>query len=114
MVCKYAKKMLSVFLSLIILTGCMTIIVQAEDSLADITVTERNNKAVTGYPINRSIPFKKGELPGNTELCVMDGGLVLPSDTEVLESYDDGSVKWLLVSFTVDLQCAVNFYCRAK
>ena len=107
---KTVKKMLSILTSILIILNTLPLFAAAKNNTplnsslsVEITVTERNAETVLGYPVRRSIPFKEGVLFPDTELVIKDGDRVIPSDTEVMETYPDGSVRWLLVSFTVDI-----------
>ncbi len=70
----------------------------------DFTVQERNNVALKGYLFRRGIAFEQGKLYSPDDICLTENGKPIISDAEVLETYEDGSIKWLLVSGTVDLR----------
>jgi hypothetical protein len=54
-------------------------------------------------PVTVSIPFARGKLADPRKLVIRDGDRALPLQRRVLASYEDGSVKWLLVHFQPDL-----------
>jgi len=54
-------------------------------------------------PVTVSIPFARAKLTGPQCLVIRDGDVVLPTQRRVLATWDDGSVKWLLVHFQPDL-----------
>jgi hypothetical protein len=54
----------------------------------------------TAQPLTAGIPVPKGSLNDPVTLCLLDaGGRPVPSQTEVLARWPDGSVKWLLLDF---------------
>lgn len=54
-------------------------------------------------PVTVSIPFARGTLSDPQHLAIRDGGHLLPLQRRVLATWDDGSVKWLLVHLQPDL-----------
>jgi len=54
-------------------------------------------------PVTVSIPFARGRLQDADCLIVRDGQIALPVQRRVLATWEDGSVKWLLVHFQADL-----------
>lgn len=50
-----------------------------------------------------AFPFAKGQLLGPEKLQILDGDKALFAQKHVTARWDDGSVKWLLVHFQVDL-----------
>ena len=54
-------------------------------------------------PVSVSIPFAKGALGSEHKFKLLDGDKVLARQTRILAHWDDGSIKWLLVHFQVDL-----------
>jgi hypothetical protein len=54
-------------------------------------------------PVTVSIPFAKGRLTDSSQLLIRDGDEVLPCQRRVLATWQDGSIKWLLVHFQPDL-----------
>jgi hypothetical protein len=50
-------------------------------------------------PVTVSIPFAQGRLADPRCLIVRDGDRVLPTQRRVLATWQDGSVKWLLIHF---------------
>jgi len=62
---------------------------------------------LSSYPISSGVPFAKGEIGGVEQMRLLDGeGNALPMQATVLSRWDDGSVKWALVSFQADFQGA--------
>lgn len=108
------KKGVVLLISVIFLIGVLpysilktqgsSLVLAEENYLSAITVTERNGVSVCGYHVRRSIPFAEGILSADTEFVITDDTDIIPSDAEVLSVYEDGSVRWLLVSFTVNME----------
>ncbi|MEM2561124.1 MAG: glycoside hydrolase family 127 protein [Candidatus Bathyarchaeia archaeon] len=54
-------------------------------------------------PVSVAIPFPKGLLVDPEQLQILDGEKFLFSQKYITAKWDDGSIKWLLVHFQVDL-----------
>ena len=54
-------------------------------------------------PCTISIPFRQGQLTDVGMLSIEDEGKKLPTQKSILSTWPDGSVKWVLVNFLVDL-----------
>ncbi|MBN1218022.1 MAG: hypothetical protein JXM69_03755 [Anaerolineae bacterium] len=54
-------------------------------------------------PVTISLPFAKGKLTNPDHLLIRNKDPALPLQRRVLATWDDGSVKWLLVHFQPDL-----------
>ena len=54
-------------------------------------------------PVSVAIPFPKGNLLNPEQLYILDADKILYSQKHITARWDDGSVKWLLVHFQVDL-----------
>ena len=69
-----------------------------------LTVKEPSGVARSSGWVENGVPFGKGELkdPANARL-LGPGGEELPLDAVPLSLHEDGSVKWLLVSFPLDV-----------
>ncbi len=69
-----------------------------------LTVAEPSGVPRRGWPVTSGVPFKQGALKDHraTSLVLADRR-ELPLQTEVLASWPDGSVRWLLLDFQVDL-----------
>lgn len=78
----------------------------AEDPRVDIVVEEPRGVARRGWPVGVGVPFPRGALAdtGSLRLGAADGaGGVLPHQARVLSRWPDGSVRWALVDWRVDL-----------
>jgi hypothetical protein len=62
-----------------------------------VTLVEKAGVATTNYPVTLSLGFARGDVAGN--VTVRTPTLVLPTQTDVKVSWDDGSVRHALVSF---------------
>jgi len=69
-----------------------------------IAVQERNGVKVEDYFFRRGIALEKGQLYSVDDVCLKENGKVIPSFAEALQTYDDGSICWLLISGIVDLK----------
>ncbi|MBI5799729.1 MAG: hypothetical protein HZA92_03245 [Verrucomicrobia bacterium] len=81
-------------------------LVRLSSSTSDvaISVTEPSGAARRGWPVTSGIPFAQGVLRDdrNAVLFTSDGQSV-PLQTEALARWPDGSVRWLLLDFQVDV-----------
>ena len=70
------------------------IILNLEDVRADFSL----------FPFRTGIPFPKGALksPDNISLFSPDGKSIV-ADKKLVSSWDDGSVRWLLLNFQKDI-----------
>ena len=70
-----------------------------------ISVEERNGTTLTNHFERRGVPFAKGQLKDAESLKLTDEkGTDVPYTPYILEQYDDGSIKWLLVSWIMNLK----------
>ncbi|MDO8539528.1 MAG: hypothetical protein Q7S40_03745 [Opitutaceae bacterium] len=69
-----------------------------------LNVEEPSGVARSGWPVTSGVPFAPGALPdaGAVRLLGPDGRAV-PLQTDVLARWSDGSVRWLLLDFQIDL-----------
>ena len=56
------------------------------------------------WPITMGVPFPKGALHSECHICLRDGDRELPVIGKVTTSWDDGSIRWILLDFQVDLK----------
>ncbi|MFO7946642.1 MAG: glycoside hydrolase family 127 protein [Armatimonadota bacterium] len=54
-------------------------------------------------PVTAAIPFPEGTLADGMDVCAHNGNLPVPTQSRTTATWPDGSVKWLLVDFLVDL-----------
>jgi hypothetical protein len=67
-------------------------------------VTEPNGEACRAWPVTSGVPFAKGALLHDEAVSLSSAaGVESPLQTEVLSRWPDGSVRWLLLDFQVDL-----------
>ena len=77
----------------------------AETNTVVLTVTEPSGVARLGWPVTSGVPFGQGILrDGDSTALFAANGQQLPLQTEVLSRWADGSVRWLLLDFCVDLR----------
>ncbi len=56
-----------------------------------------------GFPLTVGVPFAKGVLSANDPVAILDpSGNLQPVQTRVMETHDDGSVRWLLLDYQSD------------
>lgn len=69
-----------------------------------ISVVEPSGVMRQGWPVTSGIPFAQGALTNDQNVAlVTDDGQPVPLQTEALTRWPDGSVRWLLLDFQVDL-----------
>jgi hypothetical protein len=75
-----------------------------EGATVNLTVEEPSGVVRTGWPVTSGVPFAQGTL-ADAEAVGLFGpnGRELPLQTEVLAKWPDGSIRWLLLDFQVDL-----------
>ena len=77
--------------------------VQATD--VQISVAEPTGVNRRSWPVTSGIPFASGALlDANRSVLISADNRELPLQTEVLSRWQDGSVRWLLLDFAVDLR----------
>lgn len=70
-----------------------------------LTVTEPTGVLRAGWPVTSGIPVAQGELYRHQHTALFDAdGNEVPLQTEILSRWPDGSIRWLLLDFQVDLQ----------
>ena len=52
------------------------------------------------WPIIASIPFAEGEIKDSSSIRIMSGGREVPSQVDVVATWRDGSIRWVLAGFT--------------
>ena len=69
-----------------------------------LTVTEPSGVQRTGWPVTSGVPLARGALRSDRHTALYNAeGQEIPLQTEVLSRWPDGSVRWLLLDFQVDL-----------
>jgi len=69
-----------------------------------LTVAEPSGVARQGWPVTSGVPFAQGALKAPDASALFDAdGRELPLQTEALATWPDGSVRWLLLDFQIDL-----------
>ena len=71
----------------------------------DIALTVRNREAAarTQQPVTSGIPFAQGVLANVSKVRLLKGGSEIPAQFLRTAVWPDGSVRWLLADFQVDL-----------
>lgn len=80
--------------------GSMT----APDHIA-LTAMEPGGAHRTAFPVTVGVPFAPGALRPDQPLSIRDAsGRDKPLQHRVMETHDDGSVRWLLLDYQTDFQ----------
>ena len=75
-----------------------------EQSLLSINYQNTSNRDIASYPVTYGVPLPEGRLHNAADLGIrLPGGDLRPLQTQVLETWADGSVKWLLLDFSMPL-----------
>ena len=70
-----------------------------------LTVAEPSGVTRSSCPVTSGIPLRRGALRDADRVALFDGqGKPLPLQTEVLTRWPDGSIRWLLLDFPIDLR----------
>ena len=76
----------------------------ASAAVMKITVEEPSGVDRKAWPVTSGVPLAEGALKDPAAAALFSaGGRELPLQTEVLARWPDGSVRWLLLDFQVDL-----------
>lgn len=77
---------------------------QAQSGRIPLTVVNRLDRVATAWPVTWGLPFSRSAL-WNLDHCRLVGsdGRVLPCQKRVQVSWDDGSIRWALLDFQIDL-----------
>ena len=82
----------------------LTVAWQAGAATVTITVDEPSGVDRQGWPVTSGIPLAEGALTDHEASALFTSdGTEVPLQTEVLARWPDGSVRWLLLDFQVDL-----------
>lgn len=77
---------------------------QAQAGAIPFTVANQQNAVAVAWPVTWGFPFPRGALWALDQCRLVDAtGAVLPSQKRVQVAWDDGSIRWALVDFQVDL-----------
>jgi len=75
-----------------------------EPTTVRLTVAEPSGLARRNWPVTSGIPLGQGIVrDGEQAALFASDGLQIPLQTEVLSRWPDGSVRWLLLDFSIDL-----------
>ncbi len=69
-----------------------------------LTVTEPSGVGRTSWPVTSGIPLPQGELNNPSNVKLLQDAAAIPLQTEILCKWPDGSIRWLLLDFQVDLK----------
>ena len=69
----------------------------------DLTFIEPTAHARRNFPVSVGVPFAKGAMKVGTPVAIHDAaGKSQPIQTRVMETHEDGSVRWMLVDYLAD------------
>jgi hypothetical protein len=71
-----------------------------------LTVVNREAVAKSGEPITSGVPFAEGILTDISRVRILLGGAEIPAQFKVTARWPDGSIRWLLADFQIDLPAA--------
>ena len=87
---------------------CLVVMLWGSTAMAaevELTVEEPTGVDRSGWPVTSGIPLARGELTNAGDAALFtSGGREVPLQTEALSRWPDGSVRWLLLDFQVDLK----------
>ena len=85
-------------------TVLLALALQAAAGTVNLTVEEPSGVPRQGWPVTSGIPLAEGALE-DPQACALftAADAELPLQTEVLARWPDGSIRWLLVDFQVEL-----------
>ena len=69
----------------------------------ELTFDPCTRVALAREPVTVGVPFAPGLLPSPAEACLFDGAEELYVQRQTLSTWPDGSIRWLLLDFQVDL-----------
>ncbi len=107
---KSIKKIIASILSLAIISTLMPVSITAEEIKQNgelnvkMTIAERSGVPVKDYFFRRGIAIEKGLLYSADNIVITENGVPITSTAEITETYEDGSIRWLLVSGKIDLR----------
>lgn len=73
---------------------------------SEVQLTVRNplDVAVDSWPITSGVPFPQAQLASSDHVRLLAGDAEIPAQIETTARWPDGSIKWLLVTFTADVE----------
>lgn len=75
-----------------------------EATAVRLTVAEPSGVARSSWPVTSGVPLGRGVMRDGAQTALFSGdGLQVPLQSEVLSRWPDGSVRWLLLDFSIDL-----------
>ncbi|MBN2296050.1 MAG: hypothetical protein JXM70_26700 [Pirellulales bacterium] len=92
-------------LQTIFMAGILVVSLTVSAGAISIVVAEPSGVARTAWPVTSGIPFGQGVLQKPGDVALFDEkGNEIPLQTETLARWPDGSIRWLLLDFQIDLQ----------
>lgn len=83
--------------------------VPASGTEVALQVQERTDESRLSWPVRSGVPLARGVLAGASGATLRDSqGRDVPALFEVMSRWPDGSVKWLVTTFTTDTQAGAS------
>ena len=79
---------------------------RADTSEVQLAVRNPLDIAVDNWPVTSGVPFPQGQLSSSDHVRLLVGNAEVPAQIETTARWPDGSIKWLLVTFTTDIAAA--------
>jgi hypothetical protein len=73
------------------------------DKILSLTFNNTANRKLNAHPITYGVPLIKGRLRSKASVAIRASGKIIPVQSRVLEQHEDGSVRWLLLDFSLPL-----------
>ncbi|UCG49900.1 MAG: hypothetical protein JSU94_08970 [Phycisphaerales bacterium] len=89
---------------MLILLLTVTANADSEGGTVGLVVEEPSGVERRGWPVTSGVPLPEGGVAEPSCVRLRSDGKELPLQTEALSRWPDGSVKWLLLDFQIDLQ----------
>jgi len=90
----------SVMIMLLIIAGSAN----SRAETAPLVVEEPSGVERRAWPVTSGVPLAEGVVADSSCVRLRLDGKELPLQTETLSRWPDGSIKWLLLDFQIDLQ----------
>lgn len=95
----FTNKTIGVLIILLTLPGNAN----SKEGTVPIIVEEPSGVERNGWPVTSGVPMAEGILRDSSYVRLSSDGRELPLQTEILSRWPDGSIKWLLLDFQIDL-----------
>ncbi|KAG2382411.1 hypothetical protein C9374_005613 [Naegleria lovaniensis] len=80
------------------LIGHASVLAQSYDFSNTVNVSDASGNGLINYPLQMGRPFLKGEIPNHYVPAIKLNGLLITSQAEIATRYEDGSVRFAVLS----------------